>query len=162
MRWVDARWAWPGLVVLAASCGYQSTDEPADGGSIVDTTNRWSIDDDVFGSNQAFLACRDAQSFDADRDSVLAMTFLPGWVVGEAGSLTVATAPRLAEGEITVEISRGTESFVAQSGLVSWSASSPGDGWPLAVTFTDLPALGQAGAAARLSGSLSFELSSCE
>jgi hypothetical protein len=158
----EARWAWLGLLALSTACGYRSTVDAADAGDVADRINTWSIDDDVFGSNQAFLACREAQAFDSDHDSVLGMTFQPGWVVGEAGSLTVSTSPRLAEGEITLVVSHGTASFVAQSGLVSWRSTSPDETWPLAVTFTDLPALDAADAPAQLSGSLAFGFSSCE
>ena len=162
MRSADARWARLGLLVAVSACGYRSTFDAADAGDVPETVNTWSIDDDVFGSNQAFLACRDAQAFDGDHDSVLGMSFRAGWVVAEAGSLTVSTSPRLAEGEVTVVVSHETASFVAQSGLVSWQSRSQDEPWPLNVMFTDLPALDSAGVPARLMGNLSFAFSSCE
>lgn len=161
MRAAAARCACLALAAVVTACGYESTDVP-DGGHVEDRVNTWRIDDDVFGSNQAFLACRDAQAFDGDHDSVLGMTYQEGWLVGDAGTLAVSTSPHLADGEVTLVISHGTAGFTAQSGLVSWSTTAPDQPWPLHVTFTDLPALDSLDTPARLSGSLEFAFSSCE
>lgn len=157
------RWSRAGRVALATAlltaCGYSS--EPAGPGDPGDVANLWQIDDTRFGASDAFLGCRDAQSFDRDRDSVVALTAGDRWLVGDSATFSISTAARLASDEVTLTVSRGAVTFVAQSGAVSARSASADEPWPFHVVFADVPGLDLQDTEARLSGDLQFDVTTC-